>query len=109
MLNSKYKLRYLPLFYEDLNEKVEYIAYEKLNPDAALRLIDNVEAAILERLPDAESFEQYPSMFARKYPYYRIYVGNFIIFYVVIDEGEEEKTMEVRRFLYVGQDRDSKL
>lgn len=45
MLNSKYKLRYLPLFYEDLNEKVEYIAYEKLNPDAALRLIDNVEAS----------------------------------------------------------------
>ena len=51
MSNNKYKLRYLPLFYEDLNEKVEYIAYEKLNPDAALRLIDNVEAAILERLP----------------------------------------------------------
>lgn len=107
MSNNKYKLRYLPLFYEDLNEKVEYIAYEKLNPDAALRLIDNVEAAILERLPDAESFEQYPSMFSRKYPYYRIYVGNFIIFYVVIEEGAEEKTMEVRRLLHVGQDRDS--
>ena len=59
MPNNKYKLRYLTLFYKDLNEKVEYIAYEKLNPDAALRLIDNVEAAILERLPDAESFEQY--------------------------------------------------
>ena len=29
MPNSKYKLRYLPLFYEDLNEKVEYIAFEK--------------------------------------------------------------------------------
>ncbi len=107
MPNSKYKLRYLPLFYEDLNEKVEYIAYEKLNPDAALRLIDNVEAAILERLPYAESFEQYPSLFERKYPYYRIYVSNFIVFYVVIDEGEEQKTMEVRRLLYVGQDRDS--
>ena len=30
MPNSEYKLRYLPLFYEDLNEKVEYIAFEKL-------------------------------------------------------------------------------
>ena len=51
MPNSKYKLRYLPLFYEDLNEKVEYIAFEKLNPTAATMLVDAVEAAILERLP----------------------------------------------------------
>ena len=54
MPNSEYKLRYLPLFYEDLNEKVEYIAFEKLNPTAALKLVDAVEAAILERLPIAE-------------------------------------------------------
>ena len=53
MPNSEYKLRYLPLFYEDLNEKVEYIAFEKLNPTAALKLVDAVEAAILERLPIA--------------------------------------------------------
>ena len=61
MPNNKYKLRYLPIFFEDLKEKVNYIAFEKLNPDAALRLVD---------------------------------------------EGEEHKTMEVRRLLYVGQDRD---
>ncbi|MBR3124234.1 MAG: type II toxin-antitoxin system RelE/ParE family toxin [Mogibacterium sp.] len=108
MQDRNYKLRYLPLFYEDLKEKVEYIAFEKQNLDAALRLADSVEAAILERLPVAESFEPYPSIFERKYPYYRIYVDNFIVFYVVIDEGDE-RTMEVRRFLYKGQDRDSKI
>ena len=101
MPDSNYKLRYLPLFYEELNEKVEYIAFEKNNPDAALRLADSVEAAILERLPVAESFEPYPSIFERKYPYYRIYVDNFIVFYVVIDEGNE-RIVEVRRFLYKG-------
>ena len=62
MPNSKYMLRYLPLFYEDLNEKVEYIAFEKLNPTAAIKLVDA--------------------------------------------EGGQ-KIMEVRRFLYKGQDRDS--
>lgn len=107
MPDNKYKLRYLPLFYKDLNEKVEYIAFEKQNPAAAFRLIDDVEAAILERLPVAESFEIYPSMFERKNPYYRIYIDNFIVFYVVIDAGEKQKIMEVRRFLYKGQDRDS--
>ena len=100
MPNSEYKLRYLPLFYEDLNEKVEYIAFEKLNPTAAIKLVDAVEAAIVERLPIAESFETYPSLFERKHPYYRIYVDNFIVFYVIIDAEGGQKIMEVRRFLY---------
>ncbi len=107
MPNSKYKLRYLPLFYEDLNEKVEYIAFEKLNPTAAIKLVDAVEAAILERLPIAESFETYPSLFERKHPYYRIYIDNFIVFYVIIEAEGGQKIMEVRCFLYKGQDRDS--
>ena len=50
MPNSEYKLRYLPLFYEDLNEKVEYIAFEKLNPTAAIKLVDAVEAPLLQDL-----------------------------------------------------------
>ena len=97
----------MPLFYEDLNEKVEYIAFEKLNPTAAIKLVDAVEAAIAERLPIAEPFETYPSLFERKNPYYRIYVDNFIVFYVIIEAEGAKKIMEVRRFLYKGQDRDS--
>lgn len=106
MLNNQYKLSYLPLFYDDLNGVVEYIAFEKKNVDAALRLLESVDEAIKERLPIAESFEPYMSKYEREYPYYRIYVDSFIVFYVVIDEGDGNKTMEVRRFLYVGQDRD---
>ena len=108
-MQNKYKLSYLPLFYEDLNEKVDYIAVEKQNVNAALDLVDAVEQAILERLPVAESFEQYVSKYEREHPYYRIYVGNFIVFYVVIDDGGKQKTMEVRRLLYKGQDRDNKV
>ena len=102
MSNRDYELRYLPLFYEDLNQTVQYIAFELENRKAAEDLIDAVETAILERLPMAESFEQYPSPTERRYPYYRIYVGNFIVFYVVIDE-DDKKIMEVRRFLYMGR------
>jgi hypothetical protein len=43
----------------------------------------------------------------RKYPYYRIYVKNYIVFYVVIDDEINGKIMEVRRLLYKRQDRDS--
>ena len=59
MANTKYKLRYLPLFYEDLEQKVVYIAERLHNPKAANDLIDEVESAILERQPVAEAFEPY--------------------------------------------------
>lgn len=105
-MDKEYKLRYLPTFYEDIYEKVSYISDVLKNPSAANGLIDAVEAAILNRLPVCESFATYPSSKNREHPYYRIYVKKYIVFYVVIDDGNT-KTMEVRRFLYNGQNRDS--
>ena len=72
-------------------------------------MIDAVEKAILERLPVAESFEQYESMKERRYPYYRIYVKNFVVWYVVIDDEGDDRIMEVRRFLYNKQDKNKLL
>lgn len=106
MLSKKYRLSYLPLFYEDLDEKITYIAEVLKNPKAANDLLDKVEVAIMERLPVAESFEPYHSVRERKYPYYRIYVDNYIIYYVVINDDLDDLIMEIRRFLYNGQNRD---
>lgn len=106
MQNNKYELRYLPVFYEDLDQAITYIATELKNTKAAQELLDAVEKAILERLPIAESFEQYHSQKERRYPYYRIYVGNYIVYYVVIKESDEQSVMEVRRFLYRGRNRE---
>lgn len=106
MLSKKYRLRYLPLFYEDLDEKVTYILEKLKNPKAANDLLDKVETAITERLPMAESFESYHSVQERRYVYYRIYVDNYIIYYVIIDDNPNDLVMEVRRFLYNGQNRD---
>ena len=105
-MGTDYELRYLPLFYDDMREKVSYIRDEIQNPQAADDLIDAVEEAILERLPNCESFEPYHSLKNREYPYYRIYVKTFTVFYVVISEGNK-KIMEVRRLLYKRQDRDN--
>lgn len=95
MEDKKYRLRYLPLFEQDLVRAVSYIANVLNNPDAAFKLVDDVEAAILDRLDHPVSFEPYYSIKKRKYPYYRIYVKNYVVYYVVIDD-----VMEVRRFLY---------
>lgn len=97
-----YELQYLPLFYDDLLATVKYLSEVLHNPKAANKLIDDVENAILNRLPNAEAFEPFHSLKERRYPYYRIYVNNYIVYYVVI----EHRIMEVRRLLYVGRNRD---
>jgi len=101
MTNRKYKLRYLPVFEQDLVQTVSYITNVLKNPDTAEKLADDVETAILERLDNPLAFEPYPSVKKRKFPYYRIYVRNYVIYYVVIGE-----VMEVRRFLYGARDTD---
>lgn len=107
MLNQKYALRYLPLFHEELESAVLYIANRLGNPTAAESLLNNVESAVLERLENnPEGYEPVPSKKQRDYPYYRIYVGNYIIYYVVIPEGKEQ-IMEVRRFTHTLQKRDN--
>ncbi len=95
MEKKQYELRILPLFEHDLNDIVDYIVYRLRNPEAADRMVDAVEKAILGRLPMAESFEPYRGVKEREHPYYWIEVNNFIVFYVVIDS-----VMEVRRILY---------
>ena len=67
-----YELQYLPLFYDDLLATVKYLSEVLHNPKAANKLIDDVENAILDRLPNAEAFEPFHSLKERRYPYYRI-------------------------------------
>ena len=106
MVQKQYKLSYLPIFYDDLLEAVNYIMLKLKNEQAAEELLNLTEIAIKERLGAPESFEKFQSMKERKYPYYRIYVKNFIVFYVVIPDKSDSgiATMEIRRFLYNRRD-----
>lgn len=98
-MERKYELRVLPLFEDDLNEAIDYIAFELNNPEAAERLVSDIESAVLKRLNAPLSFEKYPGDRVRKHDYYRISVRSFSVFYVVIDN-----TMELRRLLYSKSD-----
>lgn len=101
---QQYHLRYLPVFADDLSEAVSYISKVLHNPQAAERLVDDTEQAILERLNAPCAFQPYPSAKQRSHPYYRINIRNYSVFYVVIDD-----VMEVRRFLYNRRDLDAVL
>ena len=95
MENKSYQLRYLPIFETDLLSTVNYITNILKNDDAALRLVDDIESAILKRLENPLAFEPYRSAKMREYPYYRIYVRNYVVYYVIIGN-----VMEVRRLIY---------
>ncbi len=101
-MSKLYSLRYLPIFWEDLNRATSYIAFNLNNPAAAMRLVDNVEAGIFDHLQNPTMAPTYPSTRNRPNPYYRFYVGNYMVSYVVIDD-----VVEVRRLLYKSQDIES--
>ena len=46
---NKAKIRYLPTFYHDLLGTVSYIGDVLMNPDAANKLLSDIEDAILKR------------------------------------------------------------
>lgn len=95
MQMKEYALRYLPLAQEDLFEIIDYIQNNLQNPIAAENTLNKIESAILERLKAPESYAVWKSQKKRDYPYRRINVGNYTVWYVVIDD-----VMEVRRILY---------
>lgn len=104
MAAKQYRLEYLPLFWEDLLDSVLYIKDVLQAPEAADRLVQNVEAGIKKHLANPTAAAIYPSTRKRDNPYYWFPIGNHHVFYVVLDD-----VMEVRRFLYKRRDTDSVL
>lgn len=93
-MEKKYKISYLPLFYNDLDRITDYIKYQLENDIAADNFVDELEKEIKQRLINPESYEKYTSTNTRKNTYYRIYVKNYTVFYTVRFD-----IMEVRRIL----------
>ncbi|MGF7109688.1 type II toxin-antitoxin system RelE/ParE family toxin [Treponema pedis] len=89
---KKYILRYLPLAKQDLDGIINYIQNNLQNPIVAENTLSKIESA---RLENPENFAIWNSKKQRPYPYRRINVGNYTVWYVVIDN-----IMEVRRILY---------
>lgn len=99
MMREKNIIRYTSLFSKDLDEIASYIANNLQNPEVADRFLRNVEKAVEERSHNPGLSAVYAVSPENGLPYYNIIVGNFIVFYVLLKEGDEI-VMEVRRVLY---------
>ena len=96
---KRYNLRYLPLFWDDLEQAAFYTRDVLKNPAAAERLVDQVERGVLDHLENPTIASVYKPGTARPHPYYWFEVGSYMVFYVVIDD-----VMEVRRLIYGARD-----
>ena len=95
MEQSRFSYDLSPLAESDLDEIINYIAMELSAPQAASRLIDNIQSAV-ERICDHPfSCPLLKDKILREKGYRLLIVQNFNIFYLVKDQ-----TIVVRRILY---------
>ena len=88
-----------------------YGAMVVLSLEAYSRLTDGVETAldVADKLAEEDDKrytheEVFSNLRRRINGQNKIYVKNFVIYYVVIGDGRDDKIVEVRRFLYNKQD-----
>lgn len=95
MVKNKYTIKYTDTFIKQFNNISKYFIYKLQNKIVAENFYNEVISEIEKRSEKPEIFEKYKSSRKRKNTYYRIYVKNYTIFYVIKDN-----IMEIRRILY---------
>lgn len=98
-MQKNIKVRYLPLFNDDLINIINYISNILKNDNAAIKLLDKIEKAINERVKIADSFATFKSKKKRENVYYKLTVDNYYLFYTIIEE-EHTSIVEFRRIMY---------
>lgn len=95
MENNEYEIKYSSTFINQFNNILKYFMYKLKNKIVAENFYNEVIREIEIRSENPENYEKYIGTRKRKYPYYRIYVKNYTVFYIV-----KENVMEVRRIIY---------
>ena len=95
MANNQYTIIYSSSYINQFNSILKYFINDLKNKIAAENFYNEVIKEIEKRSENPEGYEKYISTRKRKNTYYRIYVKNYTIFYIVKDN-----TMEIRRILY---------
>ena len=95
MAKNKCLIKYTDTFTKQFDNILKYFIYNLQNTIIAENFYNEVITEIEKRSKNPQSFQKYNSVKKRKNTYYRIYVKNYTIFYIVKDN-----IMEIRRILY---------
>ena len=96
-----YSLKITELANQELAEIVQYIAAELSNPDAASRLLDDVDRCYSNLLENPLMYEACRDDRLAKTGYRRAVIKNYVMVYRV---DEREKIVYIMRFFYGKRD-----
>lgn len=94
---NEYKIEYLQLFKDDLNDIVKYITLKLDNKPAAHKLVNDVQKKIELLKTNPEIYQYYDFIKPLKKQYRYFIVGNYIVFYGV---DKKTKVVSIYRILY---------
>jgi len=96
--NKIYQLKYLPIARRDLQDLVDYIAYDLEVPEVALKMLPTLETEILSLQENPFRGSIYSSSRKSNCQYRKIFVKNYVIFYLIF-----ENIVEIQRVFYNGR------
>ncbi len=99
-----YSVRYLHLFYVDLNATIDYISNVLCNPDAANNLYEETINKINEIKKNPFVFRIYDGNVSFKYEFRKAKVKNYYVFFYVDDD-----VVSIVRFIHSMRDIDNLL
>ncbi len=97
MESELYRIRYTPLAYEDLDDIDTYISTVLLSPQAALKLLNEMEESInrLKEFPFIGSEVNDPYLASRGYR--KLIIQNYLVFHLV---DQMQKEILIMRVMY---------
>ncbi|GHV81098.1 translation repressor RelE [Spirochaetia bacterium] len=94
-----YEIKYLPAIQKDLEAISDYISITLEAPQAALNLLDAIEAAIVTLKENPRRHRLYHPLKPISTEYRVMTVKNYLVFYVVL-----EGVIEIHRIIYKKRD-----
>jgi len=94
---AKYKLKFTPIAYEDLDQIFDYIASELKADNAAHHLMNDIEEKITRLKTFPYSCELVKDEALKEKGYRKLIIDNYIAFYIV---NEKEKLVIIMRIIY---------
>ena len=96
-----YTIRIMKPAQIEMQETYRYIADELSNPEAAKRLILDIDEAIIGLKTNPMRFALVPDRYLSSKGFRKVVVRNYLVFFIV---REEEKVVSVMRVLYGRRD-----
>jgi addiction module RelE/StbE family toxin len=93
--NKHYQIKYLPIARKDLQEIVDYIAFDLEVPEIAIKMLNTLETEILTLRENPFRGSIYSSNRKHDFQYRKLFVKNYVIFYLILDDA-----VEIQRVFY---------